>query len=89
MKLNICRNEECWQKFDISRPLVVIRVTGDFTIFHYCLFQHETKNVQGFQDITFNGNSVNSSKYLFISLEKQNNKKIKLTSKVGWPQTIT
>lgn len=42
-ELSIYRNEGCWQKFDISRPLVVIRVTGDFTIFHYCLFQHETK----------------------------------------------
>lgn len=40
--LNNCRNEGHWKKFDISRPLVVIKVIDNFTIFHYCLFQHKT-----------------------------------------------
>lgn len=27
---NTCRNNWCWQNFDISRPLVAITVIGDY-----------------------------------------------------------
>lgn len=59
---------KCWQKFDISRPLVVIRVNDNFDGF--ITASHSiNKSIHAFMDDYFPWQQCKYQQHLFMSLK--------------------